>query len=201
FGGGRAKLRADDATFRAPAVAASTVGNISRLTNLQIEGKVPPKHSNQFDHHPMSNQRRRPLQARQRDVVLRVENAVDLGAAGLEQCRHARLRNLFLLHGLGELPGHNFLDRLRLRFFEDVFLLQEVVDTRSQMFLAHCSNSFWRLRASAKSASRVARVFLIKPCSATRRCWYCQINTRAVRFPGAPVTHSPRNIPTTRPRG
>src|SRR6184192_409508 len=30
---------------------ASTVGNISRLTNLQIEGKVPPKHSNQFDHH------------------------------------------------------------------------------------------------------------------------------------------------------
>src|SRR5712691_6832921 len=49
---------------------------------------------------------------------------------------------------------------------------------------AHRFNSFWRLRAKAKSSSGVLRVFLIKPCSATRCSWWRQSSTRAVRFAG-----------------
>src|SRR6266852_5383892 len=125
--------------------------------------------SNQLNHDPLTHQRRRPLQTRQRDVAFRIENAIDLGAARLQQDSHARLGNLFLLHRLRELPGYDLLDGLRLRFLEDVLFLQEVVNARSHIFLAHCSSSFCRLRASAKSSSGVARVFLMNPRSATRR--------------------------------
>ena len=59
------------------------------------------------------------LQTRQRDVVLRAEEPVNLRAARLQQRGHFVLRNFFLLHGLGELPRRDFLDRLRLCLFED----------------------------------------------------------------------------------
>src|SRR6266404_3760845 len=71
------------------------------------------------------------------DAVFRIENAIDLGAARFQQDRHARLGNLFLLHRLRQLPGYDLLDGLRLRFLEDVFFLQEVVNTRSHIFLTH----------------------------------------------------------------
>src|ERR1019366_5100523 len=51
--------------------------------------------------------------------------------------RHARLGDLFLLHGLGQLPCYDLFDGLRLCFFKDVFLLQEVVNARSQILLTH----------------------------------------------------------------
>src|SRR5438876_917085 len=103
--------------------------------------------------------------------TLGIENAVYLSAAGFQHDGHPRLRNLFLLHGLGELPGHDFLDSLRLRFFKDAFLLQEIIDARAHIPLAHFSSSFWRLRANAKSSSGVTRVFLMNPCSATMWPW------------------------------
>ena len=83
-----------------------------------------------------------PLQAAERDVVFRVEQPVHLGAARLQQCRHLVLGDVLLLHGLRELPCDDLLDRLRLRFLEDAFLLQESIDARSHMRLAHRSNSF-----------------------------------------------------------
>ena len=46
--------------------------------------------------------------------------------------------------------------------------LEEGIDARSHMLLAHRSNSFRRLRAIAKSESGVARVFLMNPCSTTK---------------------------------
>ena len=52
------------------------------------------------------------------------------------------LGDVLLLHGLGELPRDDLLDRLRLRFLEDAFLLKEGIDARSHMRLAHRSNSF-----------------------------------------------------------
>jgi len=76
---------------------------------------------------------------------------------------------IFFLHGLGELPGDDLLDGLRLRFFENALLLQEDGDARTHVFLTHCSNSFLRFRAKAKSSSGVVRVFLMNACSATRR--------------------------------
>jgi hypothetical protein len=69
-----------------------------------------------------------PQQARQRDVAFRIEDAIHLRPARLRQNRHARLGNLSILQGLGQLPGHDLRDVLRLRFLEDVFLFQEVVD-------------------------------------------------------------------------
>src|SRR5207302_210022 len=119
------------------------------------------------------------------DTLMRMQSAYDIA--------RTRLRNFSLLHGLGQLPRHDLLDGLSLRFFEDVFLLQEVVNARSQILLAHCSNSFCRLRARVKSSSGVALVFLINPCNATSRSWKKQIKTRAVRLFGRSVrtSHSP----------
>jgi muramoyltetrapeptide carboxypeptidase LdcA involved in peptidoglycan recycling len=39
------------------------------------------------------------------------------------------------------LPGHDLFNRLRLRFLKDVFLLQEIVNARSQILLGHSSST------------------------------------------------------------
>src|ERR1035437_9969682 len=156
---------------------------------------------------------RRPLQARQRDIVFRIKQPVNLRAARLEQHGHLLLRNFPFLHGLRELPRDDLLDRLRLRLFKDTLFFEEIVNTRTHMFLAHCSSSFLRFRANARSSSGVARVFLINPCSATR----CRGKGRAARapyvssagssgfptarFPTAGITASPPATATARAIG
>src|SRR5664280_1106910 len=124
----------------------------------------PPLH--QLDRYTQPDHRSRPLQAAERNVVFRIQDTVNLGAARLEQRRHLVLGDF--LHGLGELPRDDLFDRLRLRLFEDALLLEEVIKAGTHMFPAHRSNSFWRFRAIAKSSSGVARVFLMNPCNATR---------------------------------
>ena len=64
---------------------------------------------------PAADHGRGALEARQRDVVLCVQQPVNLRAARLQQRGHAVLRYFLLLHGLGELPGDDLLDRLRWR--------------------------------------------------------------------------------------
>src|ERR1035441_1017483 len=114
--------------------------------------------------------------------------------------RSSDLYFLFL-HGLGELPGDNLFHCLRLSLFKDPLRFQEVINGGSHVFLAHLINSFWRLRANAKSSFGVARVFLMKPCSATKYPWYGHNNTRAVRFVGKSVRISQRPPPIGRHRG
>src|SRR5664280_240648 len=103
----------------------------------------PPLH--QLDRYTQPDHRSRPLQAAERNVVFRIQDTVNLGAARLEQRRHLVLGDF--LHGLGELPRDDLFDRLRLRLFEDALLLEEVIKAGTHMFLAHRSNSFWRFRA------------------------------------------------------
>ncbi len=59
-----------------------------------------------------------------------------------------------------KLPCDDLFDRLRLCFIEAAFFLEKLIEARSHVLLAHCFNSFWRLRAIARSASGAARVFL-----------------------------------------
>src|ERR1039458_1776014 len=70
---------------------------------------------------------------------------------------------------------------------EDPLRFQEVINAGSHVFLTHLINSFWRLRANAKSSSGVALVFLMKPWSATKCSWHKHNRTRAVRFVGKSV--------------
>jgi hypothetical protein len=72
------------------------------------------------------------------------------------------LEIFFFFHGLSQLPSHHFFDGLGLRFFKDAFFLQKIIDAGTQVFLAHFSNSFLRLRAKAKSSVGVALVFLME---------------------------------------
>src|ERR1035437_9435966 len=95
----------------------------------------------QLDRYPAPNHCRCPLQAGERDVVSRIKNTVNLCPARFEQRCHARLGYFLFLHGLGELPRDDFLNRLCLRLFKDAFLLEEIVDARTHMFLAHGSIS------------------------------------------------------------
>ena len=67
--------------------------------------------------------------------LFRFENAIHLQPARFQQYCHARLGFFSLLHGFGQLPSDDFLDRLR--FLEDIFLLQEVVDARFQILLGN----------------------------------------------------------------
>src|ERR1019366_8956553 len=94
---------------------------------------------------------------------------------------------------LRELPRDDLLDRLRLRLFKDPLFFEEIINTRTHMFLAHCSSSFLRFRANARSSSGVARVFLINPCSATR----CRGKGRAARAPSV-SSAGPSGLPTAR---
>lgn len=57
------------------------------------------------------------MQAGKRNIALGSEQAVHLGAAGLQQRRHFILGDFLLLYGLIELPRHHFVDRLGLRLF------------------------------------------------------------------------------------
>src|ERR1035438_10372608 len=58
----------------------------------------------QLDPYTPPDPRGRPLQAAERNVVFRIEDTVNLGAARLEQRRHLVLGDILFLHGLGELP-------------------------------------------------------------------------------------------------
>ncbi len=49
-----------------------------------MEGRIPSLH--QFNPYVPPNHRGRPLQAAKRNGVFRIEDAVNLGAAGLQQC-------------------------------------------------------------------------------------------------------------------
>src|ERR1035438_1543882 len=122
----------------------------------------------QLDPYTPPDHRGRPLQAAERNVVFRIEDTVNLGAARLEQSRHLVLGDILFLHSLGELPRDDLFHRLRLRLFEDALLLEEVVNAGTHMLLAHRSNSFCRFRAVVKSSSGVDRVFLMNACNATR---------------------------------
>ena len=42
---------------------------------------------------------------------------------------------------------------------KSLLLFHEVINAGTHVFLAHRTNSFWRLRANTKSSSGVARVF------------------------------------------
>ena len=110
------------------------------VTLHQLDRDSPPYHG------------RRSLKARQRDVVFCTEEPVNLRAARLQQRGHSLLRDFRLLHGLGELPGYDFLDRLRLRLLKNAFPFEEVIDAGTHVLLAHRSNSILRVRASAKSS-------------------------------------------------
>jgi hypothetical protein len=68
------------------------------------------------------------------------------------------LEIFFFRMASGELPRDDRL-RLRLRFFEDVFVFQEIINARSHVLFAHRSSSSRRFRANAKSSSGVVRVF------------------------------------------
>jgi hypothetical protein len=61
-----------------------------------------------------SDDRSRPLQRRERDVVVpRVEQAVDLSAARVHQLGQALLGQALLFHPLRDLPGDRLLGNLR----------------------------------------------------------------------------------------
>jgi hypothetical protein len=62
-------------------------------------------------------------------------------------------------------------------------------------------DSLWCLRANANSSSDVVRVFLMKPCSATKCSLYKHSTTRAVRFVGRSVRISQRPLPIGRHSG
>src|SRR5215469_16645574 len=100
-------------------------------------------------------------------ALVRVEDAVHLGAAGVHQVGEARLGNTFALHLLGKLPGDDALDRGGGCFLADAFLVEEVLERRSPMgigrVVAHRSISIIRRRASARSSGGVRWVFLMKP--------------------------------------
>src|SRR6185312_10597362 len=110
----------------------------------------------------------RTLQARKRNITLRVEQAVDLRPAGLKELREACLGDLLLLHGFLELPRDNLFDRLHLEFFERTLLLEEVIELASHVgiaFLAHSlATSFIRFFAKSRSACGVFCAFLMNPC-------------------------------------
>src|SRR5260370_28793714 len=108
--------------------------------------------SNQLDHHPPSDHRGCPLQAGKGNVAFRIQEPVNLGAAGLEQRGHFIFGYFLFLHGLFELPGDDLLDRLCLGLFKDAFFLQKIVNSGPLMLLAfftHCCKSFSILDSTA----------------------------------------------------
>ena len=119
-----------------------------------------------MDRYAAANDRRRPLQAAERDVVLGIEEPVNLSAARLKQRGHPVLRDFHFLHGVGELPCQDLLDGLCLRLIEYAFVFQEVVNTGtatlrtiqvSSPFSNSCKRNLIRLLSFNASTFTVAR--------------------------------------------
>jgi hypothetical protein len=95
------------------------------------------------------------LESGESDIAFGIEEAVYLGAAGFQERGHFVFGDFLPFHGFVKLPGYDFLDGLSLGFFEDAFLLQEIVNACAHVGFAmfalggHCCSSFWRWRARA----------------------------------------------------
>src|SRR5437588_7681182 len=97
-------------------------------------------------------------------LVLGIEHAVELGAAGLHEPRQLGLAQALVPHQRVDLPRDHALDGARGHFFVDAFLLQEVIERRSDatLFLLHVT-SFFLFVARSKSPCGVFCVFLMNP--------------------------------------
>lgn len=124
----------------------------------------------QFDRDAAADHRCRSLQARQRDVVLRIEEPVNLGAACLQRRCHLVLRDFFPLHRLSELPSHDLLDRLRLRLLKNASALRKSSTLEPMCFLLiaptpSCASAPAPLRSQQILTYRLSFVFrqLLQP--------------------------------------
>jgi len=108
--------------------------------------------------------------------ISRIQQSIDLRAAGPQLSRHCIFRDALLLHGVFQLPCNDPLDSDSLSLLENSFLLEKAVECGTTVIesccLVHASPRSCLLlleRASSRSSSGVLRVFLMNPCSRTMR--------------------------------
>ena len=70
----------------------------------------------------------RKRETRQRYIVFRIKQSVNLRAARLEQRGHLVLGYFLFPHGLAKLPRDHLLHRLCLRLFKDALFFQEIIN-------------------------------------------------------------------------
>src|SRR5579862_2995019 len=134
-------------------------------------GKAPGQHlcpsapSDQFKPKLAADQGGGPLQALDRHVALRLQDAIDLRPAGVHPFGERRLRDPLPLHFLGELPCDDARERLGLGRLADAVPGKEAVERRAPMgiFLRHAFISCIRRRARSRSSAGVFWAFLMNP--------------------------------------
>src|SRR5271170_3852700 len=127
------------------AVAAATA-NILRITATYPSTRIAAARG---DHHaPITStkrsEQRQNRESRAKDArwtriltfILSLAGRGDRTSTSLCK-RFLVLGDFAFLHSLGELPGDNLFDRLRLPLFKDALLLEEVINPGTHMFLAH----------------------------------------------------------------
>lgn len=75
--------------------------------------------------------------AQRHRVVIRIEQTIERGAAGVHSSRHLRLREVLLLHRGFNLAGEDTFDGSRCHVLLDAILAQHAVERRSDVFLLH----------------------------------------------------------------
>jgi hypothetical protein len=94
-----------------------------------------------------------------------VEQALDLGPAGVHLPRELAFGNALGEPALLDLPGQDPLDGGGRRLLVDSFLDQDILERGTDMGIRHDCTAFCPERASARSLSGVCCVFLTNPWS------------------------------------
>lgn len=91
------------------------------------------------------------MQALDRPIALRLQDAIDLRPEGVHPFRERRLRDPLKLHFLGELSCDDARERLGLGRLADAVFSQDAVERRAPMeiFLRHPAAALTRASAAA----------------------------------------------------
>src|SRR5258708_7284505 len=108
-------------------------------------------------------------------VVVRVEQAVELGTAGLHALGEHGLGEVVLAHDAVELTRNDALDGLARDLLVEALFLQEVVERRANAASLFLAISFKRFMARSRSASGVFYIFFMKAWR--RTIWPCWMHT------------------------
>lgn len=116
---------------------------------------------------------RRTRQRRERDIALRIEQAIKLRAAGAHQLCHPGLSQFLPLHSLRHLPGNDFLDGDSLELRADTFGVEKLVQRRTTVrvpwshFATHgFTTDLRRLAARSRALLGIFLVLFSKACNA-----------------------------------
>ncbi len=165
---------------------------------------VSDKHlSDQLKPELAANQGGSSLKGLDRNVAFRLQDAVDLCAAGMHALGERGFVDAQPFHFLGELPSNHPSYRFGLCRLTGALSVEECIEGRAPMgvHFGHAIISFMRRRPKSRSSAGVFCVFLMNPCTTPIRPSWAKNRNRAIRRLASDLRTSHKPPPSGRQSG